>query len=193
MPPKVKITSNQIIQAALILVRTSGIDALNARALAKQLNCSIQPIFKNFETMGVLKQELIVEAQKIYDTYTQKRSASTPNPFLGFGLGYIQFAKEEKKLFKLLFMSNEFKQTGLIQLIKEDENQEVVKMVSQLSGLNMDLSEQLFTAIWLTTHGIASMIATNDIQLSEVEITKILRNAFAGFKYQLQKEHELND
>ena len=44
MPPKVKVTQDQIIQAAMDIVRESGIDALNARALAKQLDCSIQPI-----------------------------------------------------------------------------------------------------------------------------------------------------
>lgn len=189
MPPKVKVTQDQIIQAAMDIVRDTGIDALNARALAKHLDCSIQPIFKNFETMGSLKQALLVEAQKIYDAYTQK-GMTNPNPFLGIGLGYIQFAQEEKNLFKLLFMTNEFKQTSLIQIIKEDENQEVVKLVSQLSGLSLVLSEQLFIDVWLITHGIASMCATNDIDLSLDEVTKILRDAFAGFKHQLLKEKE---
>ena len=189
MPPKVKVTQDQIIQAAMDIVRESGIDALNARALAKHLDCSIQPIFKNFETMGSLKQALLVETQKIYDGYTQK-GMENPNPFLGIGLGYIQFAQEEKNLFKLLFMTNEFKQTSLIQIIKDDENQEVVKLVAQLSGLSLVLSEQLFIDVWLITHGIASMCATNDIELSLDEVTMILRDAFAGFKYQLLKEKE---
>ena len=189
MPPKIKVTQDQIIQAAMDIVRESGIDALNARALAKHLDCSIQPIFKNFETMGSLKQALLVEAQKIYDGYTQK-GMENPNPFLGIGLGYIQFAQEEKNLFKLLFMTNEFKQTSLIQIIKDDENQEVVKLVAQLSGLSLVLSEQLFIDVWLITHGIASMCATNDIDLSLDEVTTILRDAFAGFKHQLLKEKE---
>lgn len=189
MPPKVKVTQDQIIQAAMDIVRESGIDALNARALAKQLDCSIQPIFKNFETMGSLKQALLVEAQKIYDGYTQKGMQNS-NPFLGIGLGYIQFAQEEKNLFKLLFMTNEFKQTSLIQIIKDDENQEVVKLVAQLSGLSLVLSKQLFIDVWLITHGIASMCATNDIDLSLDEVTMILRDAFAGFKHQLLKEKE---
>ncbi len=189
MPPKVKVTQDQIIQAAMDIVRESGIDALNARALAKQLDCSIQPIFKNFETMGSLKQALLEKAQKIYDAYTQKGMQNS-NPFLGIGLGYIQFAQEEKNLFKLLFMTNEFKQTSLIQIIKDDENQEVVKLVAQLSGLSLVLSEQLFIDVWLITHGIASMCATNDIELSLDEVTTILRDAFAGFKYQLLKKKE---
>jgi len=35
-----------------------------------------------------------------------------------------------------------------------------------------------------------SMIATNDLELTESEITKILKDAFSGFKYQLQNEGE---
>ena len=190
MPPKIKVTEEQIILAALELTRLNGIESVNARAIAKKLNCSIQPIFKNFETMGSLRSQLNQRAQSIYDNYTQKGMESNPNPFLGIGLGYIKFAQEEKNLFKLLFMNNEFKQTGLIQIIKDDENQEIVELVSQMSGLNMHKAEQLFIDIWLTTHGIASMIATNDLELTETEITKILIDAFSGFKYQLQKEGE---
>lgn len=190
MPPKIKVTQQQIIQASLEIVREEGIDALNARAIARKLNCSIQPIFKNFETMGSLKKQLIQSAQAVYDEYIQKGMTSPSNPFLGMGLGYIRFAKEEKNLFKLLFMTNEFKQNGLIQIIKDDENQEVVKLISSMSGLDFKKSEMLFIDIWITTHGIASMIATNDLALDEVEVTKILRDAFAGFKHQLMIEEE---
>lgn len=190
MPPKIKVTQQQIIQASLEIVREEGIDALNARAIARKLNCSIQPIFKNFETMGSLKKQLIQSAQAVYDEYIQKGMTSPANPFLGMGLGYIRFAKEEKNLFKLLFMTNEFKQNGLIQIIKDDENQEVVKLISSMSGLDFKKSEMLFIDIWITTHGIASMIATNDLALDEVEVTKILRDAFAGFKHQLMIEEE---
>lgn len=190
MPPKIKVTEEQIITAALELTRLNGIESVNARAIAKELKCSIQPIFTNFATMGSLKKHLNDRAQSIYDDYTQKGMESNSNPFLGIGLGYIQFAQNEKNLFKLLFMTNEFKQTGLIQIVKDDENQEIVKLVSQISGLNMHKAEQLFIDIWLTTHGIASMIATNDLELNVDEITKILKDAFAGFKYQLQNEGE---
>ena len=39
MPPKVKVTREQIVQAALALVRESGAQALNARAVANRLGC----------------------------------------------------------------------------------------------------------------------------------------------------------
>ena len=40
MPPKVKITKEEIIEAALRIVRESGDEALNARNVAAALGCS---------------------------------------------------------------------------------------------------------------------------------------------------------
>ena len=48
MPPKVKITKDDIIQTTLDLLRKNGDAAINARSLASALNCSTQPIFSNF-------------------------------------------------------------------------------------------------------------------------------------------------
>ena len=53
MPPKIKITKEEIIKTALELVRTSGEQSINARTVAGALNCSTQPIFSNFSSMGI--------------------------------------------------------------------------------------------------------------------------------------------
>ena len=55
MPPKVKITKEDIIKTAVELVRSNGAEALNARAVAAELNCSTQPVFSNFATMDELQ------------------------------------------------------------------------------------------------------------------------------------------
>ena len=45
MPQKTKIEKQDIILAALDIVRKDGMAALNAREVAKRLQCSTQPIF----------------------------------------------------------------------------------------------------------------------------------------------------
>ena len=55
MPPKVKITKEDILKAALDLLRQSGETALCARGLAAALGSSTQPIFSNFATMDELR------------------------------------------------------------------------------------------------------------------------------------------
>ena len=56
MPPRVKITRDDIINTAVGIVRTSGAQAINARAVASILNCSTQPIFSNFATIDELRE-----------------------------------------------------------------------------------------------------------------------------------------
>ncbi len=45
MPPKVRFTKDEIISAALTLVREEGLPCLTARALAARLGSSAKPIF----------------------------------------------------------------------------------------------------------------------------------------------------
>ena len=45
MPPKVKVKKEDVINAAVDIVRCSGAQAINARTIASALNCSTQPVF----------------------------------------------------------------------------------------------------------------------------------------------------
>ena len=60
MPPKVKITKDEILKAALGIVRKGGAQALNARALADALGCSTQPVFSNYPGMDELRADVAV-------------------------------------------------------------------------------------------------------------------------------------
>ena len=59
MPPKVKVTKEAIINAAMDIVRENGAAALNARAVAARLDCSTQPIFSNYNNMEELRADVI--------------------------------------------------------------------------------------------------------------------------------------
>ena len=66
MPPKIKITKQNILEQALRLVRERGVAALTAKSLAEALNCSTQPIFWQFEHMDALKRAIFAEAMAIF-------------------------------------------------------------------------------------------------------------------------------
>ena len=51
MPPVQKTGKDEIINAAFDVVRKEGFGNLNARAIAKKLGVSTQPIFSNFKNM----------------------------------------------------------------------------------------------------------------------------------------------
>lgn len=186
LPPKVKISEESILCAALEITREKGLDSVNARELAKKLNCSTQPIFRTFKNMDELKTKLYARVEINYNEY-MLNGMKNENSFLGMGLAYIEFAKTERNLFKLLFMSDFIKVESVFEMIEGDDNKEVIAIISKSTGLDEEHSKQLYIDIWLVTHGIASMMATNCCTFSEKEILQILKDAFMGFWGQLKK------
>ena len=97
MPPKVKITKEDIINTAVELIRSEGMDALNARAVASALGCSTQPVFSNFATMDELFEAAVAAAYEIYLGFIKREAESGKYPrYKAFGRAYIRFAEEEK-------------------------------------------------------------------------------------------------
>lgn len=104
MPPKVKFTREQIITAALNVTRKNGIVGLTARGLAAELGSSAKPIFGLFQNMEEVQKEVIAAANTLYQSYISRgMTEGKYPPYKASGIAYIQFAKEEKELFKLLF------------------------------------------------------------------------------------------
>ena len=100
MPPRVKFTKEEIVEAALRVTREGGIDSLTARSLAAELGASTRPMFTYFETVDELKHEVHEAAKGIYKTYIE-RGLAEPVPFLGVGQNTIRFAREEPELFRI--------------------------------------------------------------------------------------------
>ena len=55
MAPRYKYTREEMVEAAVRVVREKGIDALTAKALAGELGVSTQPVFTCFHTIEDLK------------------------------------------------------------------------------------------------------------------------------------------
>lgn len=66
MPPKQRITREMILQSAFTLFVNEGMGVVNARSVAKALNCSTQPIFSYYTGMQDLKDSLDQKAQEMY-------------------------------------------------------------------------------------------------------------------------------
>ena len=70
MAPKNKFTKEEMVAAALQVVRTKGIEGLTAKTMADALGTSTQPIFTAFGSMDIVRQEVCAAAVRVYDQYT---------------------------------------------------------------------------------------------------------------------------
>ena len=105
MPPKVRFTREEIIRAALDIIRESGPEALTARSLAARLDCSAKPIFGLFRSMDEVQQEVLKAGYQFYgEAIARAMESGEYPPYKASGMAYIDFARREKHLFRLLFM-----------------------------------------------------------------------------------------
>lgn len=188
MPPKIKITRENIITVSLDVIREYGAEALNARAIAKELNCSTQPIFSNYSTMEDLRSDVMQAAKQLYQRYIEVGMKDSDYPqYKASGIYYIKFAKEEKELFKLLFMRDRSQEE--IKQEREDVS-ELLHLISADTGMSLDDAYMFHIEMWIFVHGIATMIATSYLNWDWEIISRMMTDAYQGVKerYKSRKE-----
>ena len=187
MPPKIKITRESIVNAAVEIVRLHGADSINARNVASVLKSSTQPVFSNFSTVDELRLAVVEKAEVLCREYirTEMESGKYPD-YKASGMAYIRFAKEEKELFKLLYMRDRSKE-ALPENINLDFEMET--LVQNNTGLSGDPLKLFHLEMWAYVHGIASMFATGFLDLDWDLVGKMLTDVYQG----LRKQYGLGD
>lgn len=191
MPRKFMFTREEIISAALELTRKGGVSALTARALGSELGSSSTPIFGLFKNMEEVQQEVLKAANDLYQSYLKEdmEKGKYP-PYKASGMAYIRFAKEEKELFKLLFMRDRTHEN-----IEKDR--EEIKPLLHLIQQNLELTEEdayvFHIEMWLYVHGIAAALATSYLAWNEKFISRVLTDGYDGMKARYKKEEDLYD
>ncbi len=193
MPPKAKFEKNEIIEAALKIVKEQGISALTARSLGKELGSSPRPIFTVFRSMDEVQTELIAKANSVYADYV-KKGLNSVLAFKGVGTQYILFAINEPKLFQLLFMSEQKTVLSLSNVLPAIEEHYEDILGSIRSGYSIDggNAERLYRHLWIYVHGIATLCATKTCRFSADEISVMMTDVFTSLITKIKKE-EQND
>ena len=180
MPPKAKFSKKEIIEAAVTIVKSEGYGALTARALGAKLGTSSSPIFTVFQSMDEVQQEVLNSANQLYQSYLKKDMESQKYPpYKSSGMAYIRFAKEEKELFKILFMRDRSHE-------KAEENKEEIKplieLIQKSTGLNEEEAYIFHIEMWIYVHGLATMIATSYLEWDMEFVSQTLTDAYLGLK-----------
>ena len=172
MPPKVKFQKEDIVNAALDVVRQKGIDAVTAREVAKALKVSVGPIFTWFETMEQLKAEVFERAKGHYREYIE-RGLTGPIPFLGVWQQYLRFAKDEPELYRLLFLTRPGSASGGAMEALRFSQDLARESLMCVYNLDANMADSYFRNIWLVAFSFATLIVTDDCPYSEKEMLDI--------------------
>ncbi len=174
MPPIKKFDKEQIINLALDVAKNEGLDSVNARRIAKELNSSVQPIFHNFKNMEELKDTVYKRSYDLYLSY-MLRGKGEEKYYKQMGMNYISFARDYPEFFKMIFMQK----TNLAAddfIVYDNGGDDVIKAGQILTGFDYQEQIKFHKKVWIFTHGIACLVATNTIKFSEDEISDLLGN-----------------
>ena len=179
MPPKCKFTKEEVVRAALDMTREKGMAAVTARALGERLGASSRPIFSLFRSMEEVQEEVIKAANACYQEYQAREMALGEYPvYKASGMAYIRFAKEEKELFKLLFMRDRTGET----VTENGEMEPIFQLIMDKTGLSRREAFLFHLEMWVYVHGFASMIATSYLVWDWETISQMLTDCFEGLK-----------
>lgn len=173
MAPKNKFTKEEMVNAALQVVRLNGIDRLTAKTMADELGTSTQPIFTAFGSMDTVRQEVYDSAIRLYDKYTTA-GLKEKIPFLGVGMQYIRFAWDEPELYRFLFLTptqnNKYSAMTAMRRL-----QALVRpTLMNVYRITAEEADIYFRDLWFVVHSLSTLIVTGDCPYSDREIGQIL-------------------
>ena len=180
MPPKPKFTREEVLAAALQIVREQGHEALTARNLGAALNSSTRPLFTLFTGMEDIKNQLFEgPAMQIFYDYHSSFREYTP-AFKRFGLMLVSFAEEEPHLFSFLFMCKHGNPRSVIEWADTQIGSEAQAVLMRDYDLSPEVAQVLFTEEWLHTFSLCVLKVSGVVDLSAEEVSNSLSRSFIG-------------
>ncbi len=195
MAAKTKLSPEDIVGAALEVIRQQGEEKFSAREVAKKLGCSTQPIIYNFTNMETLKQATLCEADRFHTEYIVRHLQEKGGSIQQLALSHIEFARDEQNLFRFLFLNGRHNQMkdNKPQLLSSQEGNAFTEMTAKITGLRLEYATRLFTSMWWMVHGIATMVATDMCYYSNEQIIQQLRITFHALKNHLRQQEMLTE
>ena len=171
MPPRVKFSREEIVQAALDVAREKGADAMTTRDIAARLGVSTQPIFTYFRSMAEVRAAVHAAAETFYQKYAAEGLAE------GYGMRYIRFAREEPELYRLLFLSHDV--SPVIEAMRHSQSL-IRSTLESLYHLTAAEADYYFRDMWLVVHSLSTLIVTGGCAYTDDEICGILSGFSLG-------------
>lgn len=177
LPPKPRFTKEEIISVALDIARKDGENAITARSVANALGSSTRPLFTYFISMDELKFS-------VYDTVVRmlhselEQGLQEKIPLHGIGARYIDFARREPNLYRMLFMSPMPSSVTYDQIIGR-----IAEKISDIYGMNPSMIRCFCRDLWIAVNGLCTAIITGCCHFTDDQLyVQLMRCCIATLK-----------
>lgn len=168
MPTKKRIQRDDILKAAVEVIRQEGASALTMRRIAAQVGCSTQPLYSEFGG-----QEQLLSALR---AWIRAEYLAVPCcTYREFGRFFLRFAGQEKELFCFLYL----RKRAPDQTVVEDANlAPTLNLLQETLDISREEAAELHHRMQYYCYGLGTMIATGYRAMSPEEIDRELTEFF---------------
>ncbi len=178
MPRSVQITKEKILKAAFDILIRDGYAAVNIKSIAKELNCSTQPISWQFGNMDGMREALTNEAVAYTNQKLKPASSNSIEAFWQIGNGYINLAFDEPNLFRFIYMgeSRQYCRGSFDSILTDEGNAALLTEMAQYLGVSREKAGTLMQRVILYTHGVVSLIVAEVLTYTKEEVCTMVRD-----------------
>lgn len=175
MPPILKISREMVIEAGYKIVDEQGIDCVNCRNIAKELQCSTQPVFSRFPNMEELKAAVFHYACDKLENAILSDANKKPSIDKAV-LELVDLAQNHSNIFHLIYLNNDCgKSTFIEDRMTYQSNKIIIKELRDAYQISEEKALDVMERISLFTHGICTVIATSDMAYSAEQVLSMVR------------------
>ncbi len=178
MPRNVQITKEKILTAALDVLIREGYSAVSIKSIARELNCSTQPIAWQFGNMDNMREALTKEAVTYANQKMMPASTNCMEAFWQIGYGYINLAFDTPNLFRFVYMgeSKNYCRGGFDSILTDKGNAVLLDKLYQYLNINKEQADILFQRMIVYTHGIVSLVVAGVLNCTKEQVYSIVKN-----------------
>lgn len=185
--PKQRITKEMVVDAAFEIARTSGMEQVLVKNIAKRLGCSVQPIYSYCSNMEGLRQDVARQASRFVKSYVAER-IDQGDLFRGTGQAYIQLAKEEPRLFKIFILHQRNGISSLDDLYRSEADPQVAAVIAEQLRISPRRAQELHLNMLIYTMGLGAIFSMTTPGIPAEEIFTRQEMAYEAFLGQALKE-----
>ena len=188
MTQRTVFTRDMIVEAAFRLTREQGWSFVTARTIARKLGSSTMPLYSTLKSMDEIESEVRARAEACMQGY--QRGKHTDEVMLNSAVGYVVFARDEKNLFRFLYVDRPLPANRAEDKGQARDVQELGGVVNLADQAAVALKDPLVLKSWAFTHGLASLISSGVIDLPTDRIATLLSEVGGAIYYmdELQKK-----
>ena len=176
MPRKVQISKEKILEAALELLIREGYASVNIKSIAKELNCSTQPISWHFGNMEGLRKALMQTAVKYANKKMVLQVDNYINAFCNVGYAYINIAFDEPNLFRYIYMGegNLYHRGAVDTILTDKGNIVLIEGLAQYLNISIQVAGSLVQRMIIYVHGIVSLVVAGVFESTKEEVYSMM-------------------